>query len=128
MAKTTILIGGLLCVLGFVSYAMGGQSGTAERSPTALIPAGFGAILALLGLFVLAKPTLRKHLMHVAVTISLLGLLASLPMGIMGLVRKGLALAPVSQMLMAILCGIHVLLSVRSFIAARRAREGAEQA
>src|SRR5688572_25064167 len=102
---------------------MGGQSGSAERSPTALIPAGFGAILALLGLFVLAKPTLRKHLMHAAVTISLLGFLASFPMGIMGLVRKGFVLAAVSQMLMAILCLIHVILSVRSFIAARRERQ-----
>jgi len=46
----------------------------------------------------------------------------------MGLIRKGAALGPVSQMVMAGLTGAYVLMGVRSFIAARRAREASAAA
>lgn len=122
MIKTTMTVGVLLCVLGFVTYWFWQQLGGDKQSPTALIPAGFGALLLLLGFGALVKPTARKHFMHAAVAIALLGFLASFPMAMMGLARKGVALGPCAQFIMAVLTGIYVALGVRSFIAARRAR------
>ena len=130
----TIIIGALLCVLGFATYAFAFQLGADKRSPTALIPAFVGAIFILLGYFSLLKPTLRKHLMHVAVALALLGALGTIPMGIRGLTkpppsegtpRKGIA-APISQLAMGSLLAVYVVLGVRSFIAARKAREAAQ--
>src|SRR3954468_5167312 len=123
MIKTTMTIGVLLCGLGFVTYWFWAQLGGDKQSPTALIPAGFGAMMLLLGFGSLTKPAMRKHFMHAAVALALLGFLASAPMGVMGLIRKGAALGPVSQLIMAVLTGAYVALGVRSFIAARRARE-----
>src|SRR4051812_5025816 len=117
-----MLIGSMLCVLGVVTYAGALQFGAPTRSPTALIPAIFGAILLLLGYIVIRKPDLRKHVMHAAVALALLGFLASFPMGLIGLMKKGATLAPISQIIMGALTGIYVALGVRSFIAARRAR------
>jgi hypothetical protein len=122
MIKTTMTIGVLLCGLGFVSYWFWAQLGGDKQSPTALIPAGWGAVLLLLGFGSLVMPNMRKHFMHVAVALALIGLLATLPMGIRGFLRKGAALGPVAQLIMALLCGVYVALGVRSFIAARRAR------
>jgi len=116
-------IGVMLCVLGFVTYWFWAELGGDHQSPTALIPAGFGALILLLGFASLMKPTMRKHFMHAAVALALLGFLASAPMGVIGLIRKGAALGPVAQLIMAALTGAYVAFGVRSFIAARRARE-----
>lgn len=123
MAKTTMLIGALLCVLGFVAYGMGAQTGTAERSPTALIPAGFGAILLLLGFGALIKPGARKHFMHAAAAVGLLGALGGFGMFAARFPSRGFMLATCSMLTMGLLCALLVVLAVRSFIAARRARE-----
>jgi len=121
MAGVTITFGGLLIALGF-----GGWFATGQESPTALIPAAFGVLLAILG-FVARKESLRKHAMHGAAAVGLLGLLGS-ARGLMGLpaLLGGTAERPaavISQTLMAMLCAVFVWLCVRSFIAVRRARE-----
>ena len=121
MANVTMLIGGLLCVLGVVAYAMGAQTGSAERSPTALIPTVFGAVLVILGFFVLVQPGARKHLMHAAAAVATLGLLGGFGMFLARFASKGFTLATCSMLTMGILCAIQVALSVRSFINARRA-------
>ena len=123
MIKTTMTIGVLLCGLGFMTYWFWAELGGDKQSATALIPAALGALLLLCATGCLMKPTMLKHFMHAAVALSLLGFLASFPMGLMGLIRKGVALGPVSQLIMAALTAAHVLMGVRSFIAARRARE-----
>jgi hypothetical protein len=123
MIKTTMTIGVLLCGLGLVTYWFWAELGGDKQSPTALIPAGWGAIMMLLGFGSLAKPAMRKHFMHAAVALALLGFLVSAPMGVIGLIRKGAALGPVAQLIMAALTGAYVVFGVRSFIAARRARE-----
>ncbi|MEA2708467.1 MAG: hypothetical protein QOF78_1068 [Phycisphaerales bacterium] len=128
MIKTTMTIGVLLCGLGFVTYWFWAELGGDHQSPTALIPAGFGALLLLLGFGALVKPGMRKHFMHVAVALGLLGFLASFPMGVMGLVKKGAKLGPLSQLIMAALTGAYVAMGVRSFIAAKRARQAGERA
>ena len=120
MAKITIGLGLVLIVLG-----LGGYFGTDRESWTALIPALFGLPLVLLGLIAL-KEHLRKHAMHVAVVIGLLGFagtvrgLMKLPLLLTGgeLARPG---AVAVQAAMAIVCFVFVLLCVWSFIKARRA-------
>lgn len=121
MAGTTIGIGLALVGVGLVGYF-----GTGAEHPTALIPAGFGVVLAILG--ALARNEQRRALyMHIAVTVGLLGFLGSF----MGLVRffrllAGEAVARPdavkAQAAMAALTGIFVILCVRSFINARRNR------
>ena len=69
MAKKALMAGGLMVLLGVVSWALS-DSG----SPTALIPAIIGVILAGLGLGAQLKPDLSHHLMHAAAGIALLAL------------------------------------------------------
>ena len=125
MANVTMLIGALLCVLGLVSYGMGAQTGTAARSATALIPAGFGALLLLLGFGALIRPAARKHFMHAAAAVGLLGALGGFGMFAARFPSRGFMLATCSMLTMGLLCALLVILAVRSFIAARRARESA---
>jgi len=122
MAQTTLVFGGLLIVLGLASYF-----GTGGESVTALIPAFFGIALALAGLLA-RREAWRKHAMHVAAVVGVLGFLGSAR----GLLQLPLLLtaggverpaAVLAQAAMAILMAVFVALCVRSFIAARRARE-----
>ena len=119
MAKITIGIGCVLIALGVGSYF-----GTGRASVTALIPAFFGLPLALLGVAAV-KERLRKHAMHAAAVIGLLGLVgasrgfASLP----ALLSGGEVERPVAvyvQIAMTLVCLVFVVLCVGSFIKARR--------
>ena len=118
MIRPTFVIGALLSALGLVAYF-----GTGRTSVTALIPAFIGAGLVLLAAIAAARPGARKHAMHVAVAVSLLGIVGSL----MRPVRMVLAGAPLElttpllvQLATAILLAVHVLLGVQSFTRARR--------
>lgn len=117
MAKATLVIGILLIALG-----VGGFIGSGYAAKTALIPAYVGLPMAILGAIGL-KPDFRMHAMHAAVIISLLGFLASAGRLGMALSRgEGSALGRFSLSAMALLTLIHVILCVRCFIAARKAR------
>ena len=123
MAKTTMVIGILLTLLGVLTYVFWKQLGAAHPSRTALIPAFVGVPLMVLGWLSLLKPAMRMHLMHAAVVLGLLGFLAAL-VGFGRALAKGLYGASMAATaIMAVLCGVYVALCVRSFIAARRARE-----
>jgi hypothetical protein len=118
MAPVSIVFGLLLIGLGLAGYF-----GTDTTSPTALIPAGFGAALLLLGLLALNE-RLRMHAMHLAAMVGLLGVIGALfrpiQMWASGAELKTNAL--VSQLLMALLCAVFLGLCVNSFIQARRRR------
>jgi hypothetical protein len=121
MSSTAIICGVFLILIGLVGYGYGLNIGHA--SPTALIPIGFGAVLAILGLIGRVNESLRKHLMHVAVIVALLGLIGA----VYSLFRNGmptelLGAGPLSQIAMALVCLLFVVLAVRSFIEARRDR------
>ncbi len=124
MANVSIVCGFLLILIGIIGYGYGMSNG--GSSPTALIPALIGIILAIFGFVGRKKPDLRKHLMHGAVLIGLLGFLgtASSFLKIFG-VFNGTAQRPaavIAQFATAIICLVFVILCVRSFIDARRAR------
>lgn len=120
MPSTAIIFGGLLVLIGIIGYIYGLINGNA--SITALIPAFFGVVLAGLGYAARAKEDLRKHLMHAAMIVALLGFV--LP--VWRLISKAgefiLSAATLSQILMAAICLIFLILGIRSFIEARQNR------
>jgi hypothetical protein len=118
MTLTAIYCGGLLIIIGIAGYLYGLSVGHA--SLTALIPAAFGLALEVLGFIGRMKETARKHLMHVAVLLALLGFL--LPAGRMlsNYSTLSFSAAVMSQLAMALVCLAFVVLSIRSFINARR--------
>ncbi len=129
MAKVTILFGLLLIVLGVAGYV-----GTGWRAPTALIPMYFGIVFTILG-FLSRRGSQKKRMtvMHIAVTLGLLGFLGTV-LSIWKFIRMETGHAVVrpiaveDQAVFSFMMLIYVLLCVRSFIKARRTRvEGGEQ-
>jgi len=120
MPGTTRLFGLILIVLGVASYVITGRS-----SVTALIPAFFGAVLLICAIVARANEGARKHAMHAAVAVGLIGALAALGRGIpAALTGDPTRPAVMSQLAMGVLLLIYVALGVQSFIAARKARLG----
>jgi hypothetical protein len=117
MTSITRATGFVLVLLGIVGYV-----GTGGASLTALIPAMVGALFLILALAA-RSPEARKHVMHAAVAIALLLVIGVVPRIIAALnageVRRPAVLA---QIAMAVILGVYVLLGVKSFIDARRAR------
>ena len=122
MPQVTIGYGLVLLLLG-----VGGYLGSGGASITALIPAFLGLPLTVLG-FLARNERMLKHAMHGAAALALIGVL-----GTLGGLAKLPALifggdverpqAVVAQSVMALLSIVFIVLCVRSFIAARRARQ-----
>jgi len=117
MPNTAIVFGVILIALGVGGYASGPMN--AERI-TALIPAFFGIVLAGLGIAARAKESLRKHLMHGAVIVALLGFIATAGRLLSRVSELTATPAVISQAIMATVCFLFVVLAIRSFAAARR--------
>ena len=119
MPIVTRVIGFLLVLLGVVGYVA-----TGAASITALIPALVGALFLVLALAA-RNPQARKHVMHFAVALALLAVLGVVPRIISGIgageIRRP---AVLSQIAMATILAVYVLMGVKSFIDARRARIG----
>ncbi|MDQ3323715.1 MAG: hypothetical protein M3525_14965, partial [Acidobacteriota bacterium] len=86
------------------------------------IPAAFGLLLLLFGLIAQSKENLRKHLMHAAVLVGLIGFLIPTVRLVSQASNITVSLAVLSQAAMAIVCLFFVILSVQSFVNARRSR------
>lgn len=133
MPVVTVVFGLLLVALGLWGrfggdwglWAPLGLPDPGGRSPTALIPAGFGAVFVVLGLLAL-KERFLKHAMHAAAMLGLIGLLAAV--GRMAAAGVSKSVPGVSTTTMAGLCVVFVLLCVNSFIQARRRRRARETA
>jgi len=88
-----------------------------------LIPAAFGLLLLIFGLIAKSKENLRKHLMHAAVLVGILGFLIPTARLVSQMSNIRISLAVLSQAAMALVCLFFVILSVQSFVNARRNRE-----
>ena len=120
MPNTTRLFGLILIVLGVASYQLTGRT-----SLTAMIPAFFGVVLVVCAFVARSSESARKHAMHAAVAVGLLGALAALARGVPAALGGDAARpAVLSQLAMGVLLLIYVALGVQSFIAARKARMG----
>jgi hypothetical protein len=118
----SVIFGLLLIALG-----VGGFVGTGSEHLTALIPAGFGLALALLGVVAL-KDSLRKHAMHLAAMVGLIGAVGGAVMVVLPLVTGTGIQRPVAyscQAALTVLCLVFVGLCVNSFVQARRRRAAA---
>ncbi len=122
MPSTAIVSGVLLILIGIAGYLFSIVNDNA--SPTALIPAAFGALLLILGLLAKSKENLRKHLMHAAVLVGLLGFIIPTARLVSQMSKITVSLAVLSQALMALVCLFFVILSIQSFVNARRNRTG----
>ena len=149
MQYTTMGFGVLLIVIGLVGYftssgqpADGEATGAevaadqqeskesedskASSSKTALIPTALGVLFLMCGTFAW-KEAWRKHAMHVAAGLALVGVLASAGRIGMKLGQgEGIdfgAKATIYLLLMLLICLIFLGLCIRSFILARRARD-----
>ena len=127
MERIALLFGALMVALGAAgalapeAFGMGKDGKEASFSPTALIPAVFGAILIACAVIVMMHPSGRKHVMHVAAATGVLGALGGF---VPVITRKGNfeEAAVVLGVLMTGLCVLFVILCVRSFLGARNAR------
>ena len=127
MAWPTLICGALLVLVGIVGY---GTSDVQPPPKTALIPAAFGALLIVCGLLAF-KDSIRKHVMHFAAMVGLVGALG----GFMPLIRQmskpgadfdPLKKSAISGELMILVCVVFVGMCVNSFIQARKARKAAQ--
>lgn len=120
MPSTAIISGVLLILIGILGYVFSIIDG--NTSLTALIPAAFGLILAILGFVAKSNENLRKHLMHAAVVVGLIGFLIPTIRILSKISDIKVSLAVLSQAAMALVCLFFVILSVQSFVNARRNR------
>jgi hypothetical protein len=125
MAKVTLVFAVLLVALGLAGYF-----GTGSVHPTALIPMWFGLAMGVGGFLAISPNEGRRKLfMHINVTIGLLGFIGATVEALRGYASARAAgiepdhIALASKLTMAGLLFIYVNMCVRSFIAARRARQ-----
>lgn len=120
MPGTAIVFGVILVIIGIAGYAYGISAGNA--SVTALIPAFFGLAIAACGAIASVSEGLRKHLMHLAVVVALIGFILTAGRLLMKISELSPSPAVLSQAAMAAVCLVFVLLSIRSFAQARANR------
>lgn len=105
-------------IIGLASYWLTGRT-----SVTALIPAFFGVLFVALAYIARSEST-RRHAMHAAVAIALIGFLGTLGRALPAIAAGQIGRpAVVAQVITALILGWYVYLGVQSFIAARRARK-----
>jgi len=120
MTKLSIYTGVFLIILGIASYIA-----TGAASATALIPAFFGLAFVGLGLLGNRSENMRKHSMHAALLLAILGLGGSFGglMSVFGVLGGGELERPaaaIGQAIMALACIFFLVAGVRSFIEARK--------
>ena len=119
MKKLTSSLGFLLIILGLASYF-----GTGQASVTALIPAFFGVVFVVLAM-IASVENLKKHMLHAAAGIALIGLLGA-ARGIPGLISiiggetVERPLAIYAQVAMFLMCALYIFKAVQSFRTARK--------
>ena len=118
MTTITLAVGAVLTLLGIAGYAL-----TGAASLTALIPSLVGVLILACGALA-RQEKLRRHAIHAALAVALLGALGSLMNVVkIGQVFAGTAARPsaiVVSTIMFVVLVAYIGLAVRSFVAARR--------
>lgn len=118
MVALTAWTGGILSVTGIVAYLVTGM-----ESFTALIPTVVGVLLLIAALVAYRVPSARRHAVHAALVIALLGALGSLMnVAKIGDLFSGDAERPaaiVVSCIMFVLLLAFLAAGIRSFVAAR---------
>jgi len=120
MPRLAITFGIILDLLGIAGFVF-----TGAQHPTALIPCAFGTLILLCGIIALRVPGSRKHVMHAAATVGLLGALGGLGMGLpkIAAALDGTSTRPLAvwlQIAMGAISLVFVVLCAKSFVDARR--------
>jgi hypothetical protein len=118
MSSLSILFGILLNLVGF-----GGFFFTGATHYTALIPCGLGLLLIICG-WIAKKESLRRHAMHVAVLVALLGFFSTASawgkiVALFGPIADPRAPSIIAKSTTALFCILFFILCVRSFVKAR---------
>lgn len=121
MPSTAIGCGLSLILVGIAGYVWGMMGNNA--SITALIPAFFGILIAIFGALAQSKESLRKHFMHAALLVGLIGFIVPTARLLMNVSKISLSPAVISQAAMALICLLFVVIGLQSFFNARRSRE-----
>ena len=117
MTATTRMVGLVLAVIGIASYV-----GTGRTSWTALIPAIFGVVFLLLA-YVARNEAARRHAMHVAMVVALVGIAGTASRLLPALAAGQLARpAVLAQLVTTLLLVWYLVKGIKSFRDARRAR------
>jgi hypothetical protein len=123
MDKLTVRFGILLALIGFGAFFW-----TGGTHPTALIPALIGMLLVILGRIAKTEDVKKRMIaMHIAVTVALLGFLGTAngffqTLQILAGKTFDHPVAVIEKGGTFLVCFVYVVLCVRSFIAARKAR------
>jgi hypothetical protein len=125
MPKFTIAVGVFLILIGVVAYVASGAA-----SFTAFIPSIFGLLLAGFG-YVAQNPARTKSFMHFAALLAVVGLLGSIQgipqaLALASGAEVDRPMAAISRAVMAVTLLVFLVMAVRSFIEARKARRAAE--
>lgn len=115
MIRVTQIVGVVLVVLGLTGYIVG------DPHWTALLPAVLGAAILVAGV-VAQLVDAHQHAIHAALVLALLGGLGSLRQ-LVALLGGDTGIAPVFGTITLVVCAVYIALGVRSFRAARKARE-----
>jgi hypothetical protein len=119
----SMLIGGATVLTGAVATGLAVQHGA--KWYTATIPIWIGLILIVAGA-IARNAAYRKHAMHAAAAVALLGALGSAP-GLISLITGNYErlTAPVARTITLALMATFLVFAVKSFIDARKARTAA---
>ncbi len=121
MAKLSLIVGVVLILIGVGGYVASGYA-----SPTALIPAAMGVVIGLLAQLA-QNERMRRHAMHAAMGVALIGIFATVTglITVLGAIASNsvgtVGLAPMSKALTATVLIGYLALGIRSFIHARGA-------
>lgn len=128
MAFQTLVCGLMLAVVGAFGYLNADLNEEGKKPITALIPLWFGVALCLCAMIVFVKESARKHVMHLAALIGLIGIIGGLMPLYRQLYVKNLPFDPAAPpvrngLLMSAICLLFVGLCVMSFVNARKNRQ-----
>lgn len=110
--------------LVLIALGVGLYFGTGRESVTALIPAFIGVGFAICAALARTERS-RMHAMHAAAVLALLGAGGGVP-GLISLFKGGDGAPTYGRAALTVLCIVFLVLAVRSFIQARRARQASD--